>query len=101
MLRAYAFSGGKRLILVALTTSFLGLVGYVMWVVSNELSCPFPSRISLDLYLMSLESSNSVVHHQAKQWLLRHVEPTYRWFSPNCRCLSTRGKCKALPAVSG
>jgi len=38
MLRAYAFSGRKRLILVLLSASFLGLVSYVVWVVSTELT---------------------------------------------------------------
>jgi len=38
MLRSYAFSGRKRLVLLTLSTSFLGLVGYVLWVLSKELS---------------------------------------------------------------
>jgi len=38
MLRSYAFSGRKRLVLVALLSSFLSIVGYVVWVVSKELS---------------------------------------------------------------
>jgi len=38
MLRSYAFSGRRRLVLVALLTSFLSIVGYVVWVVSKELS---------------------------------------------------------------
>jgi len=38
MLRSYAFSGRERLILLTLTTSFLCLVGYVLWVLSEELS---------------------------------------------------------------
>jgi len=37
MLRSYAFSGRRRLVLVALCTSFLSLAGYVVWVVSNQL----------------------------------------------------------------
>ena len=56
MLRSYAFSGRKRLVLAALLISFLSLVSYVVWVVSKELSCPSPNRlVSLDRYLMSLE----------------------------------------------
>jgi len=38
MLRSYAFSGRRRLILLTLSTSFFGLVSYVVWVVSKELS---------------------------------------------------------------
>jgi len=38
MLRAYAFSGRKRVILVVLSTSFFSLVGYIIWVVCRELN---------------------------------------------------------------
>jgi hypothetical protein len=55
MLRSYAFSGRRRSILVALCTTFLSLIGYVVWVVSKELNCLSPNRLLLDLYLMSLE----------------------------------------------
>ncbi|KAH9997939.1 hypothetical protein BJV77DRAFT_782642 [Russula vinacea] len=46
MLRSYAFSGRRRLVLVALLTSFLSLVGYVVWVVSNQLDLTALFRIN-------------------------------------------------------
>jgi hypothetical protein len=38
MLRTYAFSGRKRSILAILSLAFFGLVGVIIWVMSNELS---------------------------------------------------------------
>jgi len=38
MLRSYAFTGRRRPILVALSISFFSLVGYVVWVISKQLS---------------------------------------------------------------
>ncbi|KAI0300327.1 hypothetical protein BC826DRAFT_671829 [Russula brevipes] len=38
MLRSYAFSGRKRPILVILSISFCSIVGFVVWVVSKQLS---------------------------------------------------------------
>ncbi|KAI0004565.1 hypothetical protein BJV74DRAFT_383274 [Russula compacta] len=38
MLRSYAFSGRKRPILFALSISFSSIVGYVVWVLSRQLS---------------------------------------------------------------
>ena len=45
MLRSYAFSGRRKLVLVTLSLSFFTLVGYVAWVISKELSCSSPSSI--------------------------------------------------------
>jgi len=50
MLRSYAFSGRRRVILVALSISYLSLVSYVVWVVSRELSCSSANCLLLDLY---------------------------------------------------
>ncbi|KAH9172074.1 hypothetical protein EDB89DRAFT_1014192 [Lactarius sanguifluus] len=38
MLRTYAFSGRKTRVLVALSITYLGLAGVIIWVLSNELS---------------------------------------------------------------
>jgi len=38
MLRSYAFTGRRRLVLAALSISFFSLVGYVVWVMSKQLS---------------------------------------------------------------
>lgn len=65
MLRSYAFSGRRRLVLVALLTSFLSLVGYVVWVVSNQLDCPSRTPLSFWIFIeYRSKSSDSVVPHQ-------------------------------------
>ncbi|KAH9162716.1 hypothetical protein EDB89DRAFT_616299 [Lactarius sanguifluus] len=38
MLRTYAFSGRKTWVLVALSITYLGLVGVIIWVLSNEIT---------------------------------------------------------------
>ncbi|KAI9443622.1 hypothetical protein H4582DRAFT_1210011 [Lactarius indigo] len=38
MLRAYAFSGRNKQVLVVLSITYLGLVGVIIWVISKELS---------------------------------------------------------------
>jgi hypothetical protein len=38
MLHAYAFSGKKKWVVVALSIKFLGLVGVIIWVMSRELT---------------------------------------------------------------
>ena len=39
MLRTYAFSGRKKVVLAVLSVTFFGLVGIIIWVVSKKLTC--------------------------------------------------------------
>lgn len=49
MLRSYAFSGRRKSVLVALSLIFFTLVGYVVWVISQELNCSSPCSDYLTL----------------------------------------------------
>jgi hypothetical protein len=81
MLRSYAFTGRRRPILVALSISFFSLVGYVVWVISKQLSCSSPGSYYLILINSQSETSDCFVSYQRTIWLLRHVESTWLWRS--------------------
>lgn len=66
MLRSYAFSGRRRLILLALSISFLSLVGYVVWVVSKELSLTA-------LFIIDKSTACFATSNQPKAGILRVV----------------------------
>ncbi|KAI9443626.1 hypothetical protein H4582DRAFT_1210187 [Lactarius indigo] len=47
MLRTYAFSGRKKLILVVLSITYLGLVGVIIWVLSKEITLSLLSLLAI------------------------------------------------------
>jgi hypothetical protein len=77
MLRSYAFTGRRRLVLAALSISFFSVVSYVVWVMSMELSCSSPGSYFLIFINSRSGTSDCFVYHQRTIWLLRHLESTW------------------------
>lgn len=93
MLRTYAFTGRKPIILAALSISFFSLVGVSIWVMSTQISRlfrrPFP-EVTLLTFLWY--HSDGLIHRRRTQRLFRHFRPTGSRRSSDGRCLSLRSE---------
>jgi hypothetical protein len=66
MLRTYAFSGRRKVVLVVLSVLFFTLVSYVVWVMSKELNRSSPSSDDLNFIDPRLKTSDRLVPYQRK-----------------------------------